>query len=72
MEGEDWKHILSDAFTKVKAGLGGPLKQGGRIVPRLDRTGNMQLAIQPRKFTKKKATDFTEYLYADAAQKEVK
>lgn len=72
MEGEDWKRILIDAFARVKAGMGEPLKQGGRIVPSLDGTGIVQLGIQSRKFTKKEASDFIEYLYAYGAERGVK
>jgi hypothetical protein len=72
VEGEDWKRLLIDAFARVKASMGEPLKQGGRIVPSLDGTGIVQLGIQSRKFTKKEASEFIEYLYAYGAERDVK
>lgn len=67
---EDWKRMLIDAFARVKAGEGNPLKGWGRIVPSLDGAGFVQLGIQSRGFTKSIASEFIEHLYAFGADHE--
>ena len=65
---EDWKRMLIDAFARVKAGEGEPLKGWGRIVPSLDGAGFVQLGIQSRDFTKSVASEFIEHLYFYGAE----
>ena len=69
---EDWKRLLVDAFSRVMVSQGTPLSQGGRIVPALDGNGFVQLGIQTRKFRKKEASEFIEYLFAFGAEQGVK
>lgn len=61
---EDIKRLLVDAFAQERESIGQPLSQAGRVVPSLDMQRTVQLGIQTRKFTKKEASDFVEYLYA--------
>lgn len=61
---EEWKRILIDAFARIKAAEGDPLKGWGRIVPSLDGTGFVQLGIQSRGFSKRIGSEFIEHLYA--------
>lgn len=68
---EDWKRVLIDAFARVKAAEGKPLKGWGRIVPSLDGTGFVQLGIQSRDFSKSIASEFIEHLYAYGAENDV-
>ena len=68
---EDWKRLLVDSFARVMASHGTPLSQGGRIVPALDGNGFVQLGIQTRKFRKKEASEFIEYLFAFGAEQGV-
>jgi len=67
---EDWKRMLIDAFARVKAEEGKPLRGWGRIVPSLDGTGFVQLGIQSRGFRKSVASEFIEHLYAFGAQQD--
>jgi hypothetical protein len=66
---EDWKRLLVDAFVRVmredaKAnGEPDPFKGSGRVLPSLDGSGIVQLGIQTRRFNKKLASEFIEYLY---------
>lgn len=64
---EDIKRLLVDAFSAEMAAQGKPLSQAGQIVPSLDMQRTVQLGIQTRRFTKKEASDFVEYLYAYGA-----
>lgn len=68
---EEWKRILIDAFARVKAAEGDPLKGWGRIVPSLDGTGFVQLGIQSRGFSKRIGSEFIEHLYAFGAENDV-
>ena len=61
---EDAKRLLIDAFSRVMAASGTPLKQSSRIVPSLDGSGFVQLGIQSRHFLVSEASEFIEYLYA--------
>jgi len=67
---EDWKRLLIDAFARIKAAEGNPLKGYGRILPSLDGTGFVQLGVQSRDFRKSEASEFIEYLYAFGADHE--
>lgn len=71
ISGDDWKRLLVDAFARDMQAAGTPLRQGGRVVPSLDGTGVVQLGIQTRKFLKKEASDFIEFLYAWGADEGV-
>ena len=61
---EDWKRLLIDAFARIKAAEGEPLKGWGRILPNLDNSGFVQLGVQSRDLKKAEASEFVEYLYA--------
>ena len=61
---EDWKRLLIDAFARIKAIEGEPLKGYGRILPSLDGSGFVQLGVQSRDFRKSEASEFIEYLFA--------
>ena len=65
---EDAKRLLIDAFARVMAANGTPLRQQGRIIPSLDGSGFVQLGIQSRRFTVSEASEFIEYLYAFGAE----
>lgn len=61
---ETWKRLLVDAFAKIKRDEGDPLPGYGRVIPSLDGQGVVQLGFQTRRFRKKHAAEFIEYLYA--------
>jgi len=61
---EDIKRLLVDAFAAEMAQQGTPLNQQGQVVPSLDMCRTVQLGIQTRRFRKKEASAFVEYLYA--------
>ena len=65
---EDWKRLLIDAFARIKAAEGNPLKGSGRILPSLDGSGFVQLGVQSRDFKKSEASEFIEYLFAFGAE----
>lgn len=77
MELDDWKRLLVDAFVRVmrsnaiSQGLPDPFQSQGRVLPSLDGTGIVQLGIQTRKFRKKIAAEFIEYLYAYGSENNV-
>ena len=62
---EDWKRLLVDQFLREEANI------QGKIIPNLDGTGIVQLGFQTRKFTKEQASEFVEWLYSWAAEKEI-
>lgn len=64
---DDVKRLLVDAFAAEMLAQGSPLQQVGQVVPSLDMMRTVQLGIQTRKFTKKEASAFVEYLYAYGA-----
>lgn len=64
LDTDSWKRLLVDAFAKVKRAEGDPLPGMGEIVPSLDGAGIVQLGFQTRRFTKKQAAEFVEFLYA--------
>jgi hypothetical protein len=68
---ETWKRLLVDAFARVKAAEGDPVQGVGAIVPNLDGTGFVQLGVQTRKFSKRHAAEFIEFLYAWGAENNV-
>src|SRR5690554_4030246 len=63
-DAETWKRLLVDAFARVKAEEGDPLQGHGQMVPNLDHSGFVQLGVQTRRFTKKQASEFIEFLHA--------
>lgn len=69
-DAETWKRLLVDAFARVKAEEGEPLQGHGAMVPNLDHTGFVQLGVQTRRFTKKEASEFIEFLHAWIAEQE--
>lgn len=70
-DAEAWKRLLVDAFARVKAEEGEPIQGHGAMVPSLDGTGFVQLGVQTRRFTKKQASEFIEFLHAWMADSEV-
>ncbi len=68
---ETWKRLLVDAFARIKAAEGDPVQGVGAIVPNLDGTGFVQLGVQTRKFSKRHASEFIEYLYCYGAENNV-
>ena len=62
---EDWKRLLVDQFLRETEGV------QSKIVPNLDGSGIVQLGFQTRNFTKEQASEFVEWLYAWAAEKEI-
>ncbi|CDY76127.1 Protein NinB [Caballeronia glathei] len=71
-DSETWKRLLVDAFARIKAAEGDPVQGIGAIVPNLDGTGFVQLGVQTRKFSKKHASEFIEFLHAWCAEKQVR
>ena len=69
-DAETWKRLLVDAFARVKAAEGEPIQGHGAMVPNLDHTGFVQLGVQTRRFTKKEASEFIEFLHAWMAEQE--
>ena len=70
-DAETWKRLLVDAFARVKSAEGEPIQGHGAMVPNLDHTGFVQLGVQTRRFTKKEASEFIEFLHAWMADSEV-
>lgn len=68
---EEWKRLLIDAFGRIKAAEGKPLKGWGMVMPSLDGSGFVQLGIQSRHFRKSEASEFVEYLYSYGAENDV-
>ena len=62
---EDWKRLLVDQFMRDCG------DSGGKVIPNLDSTGIVQLGFQTRNFTKEQASEFVEWLYSWAAEKEI-
>lgn len=69
---ETWKRLLVDAFARVKAADGDPVQGVGAIIPSLDGSGFVQLGVQTRKFSKRHASEFIEFLYAWGAENNVR
>jgi hypothetical protein len=61
-EEEDWKRLLLDKFARETG------RTGGRIIPNLDGSGVVEVGVQSRKFGKKDANEFIEFLYAWASE----
>jgi hypothetical protein len=68
---ETWKRLLVDSFARVKAAEGDPVQGVGSIIPNLDGTGFVQLGVQTRKFSKRHASEFIEFLLAWTTEKGV-
>ena len=66
LDTEDWKRLLIDAFVRIKATEGQPIRKSGKVVPSLDGSGIVQLGLQSRSFSKEIASEFIEYLNAYA------
>lgn len=58
----DWKRLLLDKFARETG------RTGGRIIPNLDSNGVVEVGILSRKFGKKDANEFIEWLYAWGAE----
>ena len=63
-DGEIWKAQLVDEFRREKEEMGEPLTHPGKTVVSLD--GQRMITVRPstKKFRKKEASDFIEFLYA--------
>lgn len=59
---EDWKRLLLDKFSKETG------RKRGRIIPNLDGDGVVEVGVQSRKFSKKVASEFIEWLHAWGAE----
>src|ERR1700757_169391 len=70
-DAETWKRLLVDAFARVKAADGDPVQGFGAIVPNLDGTGFVQLGVQTRRFSKRHASEFIEFLHAGGSDNDV-
>jgi hypothetical protein len=70
-DAETWKRLLVDAFARVKAAEGDPVQGVGAIIPNLDGTGFVQLGVQTRRFSKRHASEFIEFLNAWGADNNV-
>lgn len=70
-DAETWKRLLVDAFARVKAADNDPVQGVGAIVPNLDGTGFVQLGVQTRRFGRRHASEFIEFLLAWGADNEV-
>lgn len=68
---EDLKRLLVDQFVRDMKEAGTPLSKQGAVVPSLDGTGVVQLGIQTRRFLKKEAIAFIDWLYAFGAENDV-
>jgi len=63
-DAETWKRLLVDAFARVKAAEGDPVQGVGAIMPNLDGTGFVQLGVQTRRFSKRHASEFIDFMRA--------
>lgn len=68
---ETVKRLLVDAFARVMAAAGTPLRGWGTVMPSLDGSGVVQLGVQTRNFTIPVASEFIEYLFAWGAENNV-
>lgn len=59
---EDWKRLLLDKFARETG------RTHGRIIPNLDNTGVVEVGVLSRKFAKKDANEFIEWLQCWAAE----
>lgn len=59
---EDWKRLLIDKFARETN------RTGGKIIPNLDSNGVVEVGVLSRKFSKKDANEFIEWLYAWGAE----
>ena len=55
---EDWKRLLLDKFARETG------RSTGRIIPNLDGDGVVEVGILSRRFGKREASDFVEFLSA--------
>lgn len=66
---EDWKRLLVDDFVEEMRGFAktngepDPFADQGHVSPSLDGKRIVQLGVQTRKFKKRTASDFIEFLY---------
>lgn len=75
-EDEDMKRLLLDQFHRDTLKDDELRKEwekigGGKIVPSIDGSGVVQLGVQSRKFSKRLASAFVEWLYAFGAEQGV-
>ena len=58
----DWKRLLVDKFARETG------RTSGRIIPNLDSNGVVEVGVLTRKFGKRDAIEFIEWLYAWGAE----
>ena len=61
-DASDWKRLLLDKFARETR------KPTGRIIPNLDSNGVVEVGILSRKFGKREASEFIEWLHAWGAE----
>lgn len=66
------KAILKDAFARVKAEIGEPLKYQAIMMPSLDGKGIVTIPPSSKEFTIDEASDFIEFLYQYGTERNVK
>lgn len=59
---EDWKRLLLDKFARETG------RTGGKIIPNLDSSGIVEVGILSRKFGKREASEFIEFLHQWGAE----
>ncbi|MBQ0917470.1 recombination protein NinB [Hydrogenophaga aromaticivorans] len=59
---EDWKRLLLDKFARETG------RTGGKIIPNLDSNGVVEVGILSRKFGKREASEFIEFLMSWGAE----
>jgi NinB protein len=61
-DADDWKRLLIDKFARETN------RTHGRIIPNLDSDGVVEVGILSRKFSRRDAVEFIEWLYAWGAE----
>ena len=59
---EDWKRLLIDKWARETG------RSHGKVIPNLDGSGVVEVGVLSRKFGKRDANEFIEFLYAWGAQ----
>lgn len=61
-QSDDWKRLLLDKFARDTG------RTHGKVIPNLDSSGMVEVGIQSRKFSKRDANEFVEWLYCWGAE----
>ena len=59
---EDWKRLLIDKWARETG------RSHGKVIPNLDGSGVVEVGVLSRKFAKRDANEFIEWLYAWGAE----